>query len=82
MEKEVFTITVHGQDYMIITSLPIGPDPVNHEVWKDGNLLFVINPQLNQFDQPAWALTAEYADQNIDKALVQKIGEAIERHYL
>ena len=82
MQKEVFSVIVNGTKYIIITELPLGPDPVDHEVWLYGSLLFKINPQLNKCDEPCWTLTKEYSNQNINKELVQKIGEAIERHYL
>ena len=78
----MFSINVSGSEYIIITELPIGPDPVDHEVWQHGVLLFKINPQLNKCDEPCWTLTDKYINQNINKELVQKIGEAIERHYL
>ena len=59
-----------------------GPDSVDHEVWNGDELAFVINPQLDKCDQPCWALAAGYTNHKIDKALVQQIGEAIEKHYL
>lgn len=82
MDKEEFLITVDGIHYTIRTALPPGPDPVDHEVWHNNNLLFIINPNLNESDEPRWKLTAHYAGADIDAAFVQRVGLEIEKHYL
>ena len=78
----MFQVPVNGVEYHIVTALPVGPDSVDHEVWNGDELVFVINPRLDKCDQPCWTLTSGYDNNSISKALVQEIGEAIERHYL
>ena len=82
MLNEIFQITVNDINYHIVTSLPEGPNSVDHEVWSGDELLFVINPRLDKCDAPCWQLTSGYMESKWNKALVQRIGEEIERHYL
>lgn len=82
MEQEEFTITVDSTELTVKTKLPVGPDPVDHEVWKGGDLLFIINPHLEESDSPHWKLTSTYQSAGIEPAFVQMVGEAIESYYL
>ena len=82
MLNEVFQVMVNEVSYHVITSLPVGPNSVDHEVWNGDELIFIVNPRLDKCDQPCWTLSPGYINSKIDKALVQQIGEAIERHYL
>ena len=82
MKTEDFFVEVNGEQYQIKTTLPEGPENVDHEVWQHDKLLFVLNPHLNNCDEPCWSLKNEYADKNISKELVQEIGEKIEMHYV
>jgi hypothetical protein len=82
MLTEDFFIQINGEQYKISTALPIGPENVDHKVWKDDKLLFILHPHTNQCDEPCWKLKAEYADENVNKELVQLIGEKIELHYV
>ena len=82
MKHEVFDITVDGIVFTIKTSLPPGPHNIEHELWKGNDLLFAINPQINECDEPCWQLSPQYTNSNISKELISKIGEAIEMHYV
>ena len=81
MLNEIFQITVNDMSYHIVTSLPVGANADDYEVWNGDELVFVINPYLEKYDEPCWALTSGHLESEVDKALVQQIGEAIERHY-
>ena len=78
MEK--FYILSDGQIYKIVTVLPFDHTKLNHEVWKDGNLLCIINPQPSKANKIFWFLTPEFNNNGISNEIVQKIGAAIERH--
>lgn len=82
MKTEDFFIEVDGQQHEIKTALPVGPQNVDHEVWKGDELLFTLHPHLNECDEPCWSLKREFANSNLDKELVQQIGEKIEMHYV
>ena len=40
MLNEVFQVTVNEVTYHVITSLPVGPNSVDHEVWNGEELIF------------------------------------------
>jgi hypothetical protein len=78
MEK--FYILIDGQIYKIVTVSPFDHTKINHQVWKDGSLLCIINPQPREVNKICWSLTHEFNDNGTSNEIVQKIGEAIERH--
>ncbi len=53
-----------------------------HEVWKDNQLLYSLEPGLSAHGIPGFNLTNEYIGQLMDKRLVAQIGEAIKKHDL
>lgn len=52
MLNEIFQISVNEISYHIVTSLPVGPNADDYEVWTGDELVFVINPRLDKCDQP------------------------------
>ena len=78
MEK--FYILSDGQIYKIVTVSPFDHTKINYEVWKDGSLLCIINPQLGKVNKICWSLTHEFNNNTIGNEIVQKIGKAVERH--
>jgi len=82
MEKEVFPVIIDGKKYNIISTFPYGCRPDDHQVWNGDELLFIINPKLNEAGDPFWTLVGEYLYKNFDQDFVNKVGEAIEQYYL
>jgi len=82
-EKEVFTLSIKYKGGHLLaeikTDMPVGPAPLraNYTI-KIRRQEFVINPDLQNSDIPAWKLIEGLAEPK----LVQLVGEAIERHYL
>lgn len=81
METEDFFIEVDSQRYKISSALH-APHNEDHEVWKDDELLFVLNHEFNESDEPCWTLKPEYKNKDIDLDLVSKISDKIESYYI
>lgn len=79
--SQEFQVNIDSIELTIKIHLREDPSAINHEVWRNDELLFKINPDHAKGDPLQWILTPEYASAGIDKAFVQKVGEAIEKHY-
>lgn len=82
LSEEKFDVEINGQCYTLVPVDAPEEDNINHEVWKDGKLLFVIYPGLNSSANPWWRVTDAFKDESIDSRLIDAIGDALEARYL
>jgi hypothetical protein len=82
MEKKVFIVKAEDKNYFIVTESQVDSNPVEHEVWKNGNLLFIINSEINKPVRSGWRLIPEFSDVDIKNELVETIAEEIQKYYL
>lgn len=82
MKAEKFDVMIDNACYSLVPVEDLAADAINHEVWKDGQLLFVINPGFTESDNPNWKVTDEYIKKDIDPKLIEQIGDALEEHYM